>query len=221
MPVYCYLIQHAYTKTHTCLHLRQYTQIREHEALFTCDTDGPVEMTGDCTATVSSDIGFHGKQTQTGTQSYKLTSRMSQIEDICKINTCARWGAHFNLRGRTPVGEFDSYIHCRPKCALMTSRLTSSKHRDASCLHRSAGGAAPPQTAHTLTHTRTLTHWALTEYPLMTVIWHFLAMSWWRKVERTIHWGLFGFSAKREKQVGPGFCSSDDKFIQCSITLCH
>lgn len=31
------------------------------------------------------------------------------------------------------------------------------------------------------THTHTLTHWALFEYPLMTVIWHFLAMSWWRK----------------------------------------
>lgn len=90
MPVYCYLILHAYAKTHTCLHLRQYTQIREHEALFTCDTDGPVEVTGDCTVTVSSDIGLHGKQTQTGTQSYKLTSRTSQIEDIRKINRCTR-----------------------------------------------------------------------------------------------------------------------------------
>lgn len=119
----------------------------------------------DCTATVSSDIGFHGKQTQTGTQSYKLRSRISQIEDICKINTCTRvaphWDARFNLWGRTPVGEFDSYIHHRPKCTLMTSRLTSSKHRDTSHPHRSAGGAAPPQTAHTLTHTHWLTECSL------------------------------------------------------------
>lgn len=160
VPVYCHLILHAYTKTHTCLRLRQYTQIREHEALLTCDTDGPVEMT----ATVSSDIGFHGKQTQTGTQSYKLASRMSQIEDICKINTCTR-----AQHTETPASTFEDGHRWESSTRTFSvgqnarSWLHGWLHQSIETL-RVRTGQLEEQHHHRL-HTHSHTHW-LTERSL-------------------------------------------------------